>query len=48
MVQADGRCGMIQVRDPYWKLEPDLVADETFRERFVLDDEEEDDETLRD
>ena len=39
---------MIQVRDPSWKLEPDLVADESFRERYVWDDEEEEDEDLRD
>ena len=39
---------MIQVRDPSWKLEPDLVADESFRERYVWDDEEENDEDIRD
>lgn len=36
---------MIQVPDPSWKVWPDMVADESFRERYEEEDgEDEDDE----
>lgn len=36
---------MIQVPDPDWKRNPDIVADESARERYEWGDDEEDDYT---
>lgn len=33
---------MFDVPDPSWKLDPDIVADESFYEDYAMDDEEED------
>lgn len=35
---------MLIVPDPGWKICPDIVADETFEERYSYDDEEETDD----
>ena len=34
---------MTQVRDPSWKLCPDIVADESFEERYEQDEEDDHD-----
>ena len=34
---------MVQVPDPYWKINPDIVADESAAERYTDYDDEEDD-----
>lgn len=36
---------MKQIADPNWKTDPDIVADESARERYLWD-EEDDDESL--
>lgn len=38
---------MIQVPDPYWKVNPDVVGDESAEERYEFDEEEEDDDDER-
>lgn len=35
---------MIQIPDPSWKRDPDIVADESAEERYIWDEEDEDDE----
>ena len=32
---------MIQVPDPYWKINPDIVAEESFYERYEEDEDDE-------
>lgn len=39
---------MWSVPDPDWKINPDIVADESFRERYLEDEEDDEDEYLRD
>lgn len=36
---------MYGVPDPYWKVNPDIVADESADERFIWDDEDCDEES---
>lgn len=37
---------MFNVPDPSWKTNPDIVADESFDERYLWDDEEEEEEDV--
>lgn len=36
------------IPEPAWKTNPDIVADESFRARYLLDDDEEDEEEQED